>query len=300
METELLKLVYDYSAKGKLVDQKYIEKLIDIVVSSKLLNNYVCKFELLNDEQTFFENGMSLASYSPFSKTISIYINGVNQMLEHHDRYQVLFNSIEQIFYKNLLISQIILHELEHVNQRRIIDNEKSLESEILRLSSAKMDFDMGIKLIESGYSIEQVMIYILSKKTMRNENYRQNYLIAPEERLAEIKSYQEILGLLSHIKEYVPNLIQFEQTNKLENLLRGFDYNSGFLISPTISYLQQNGNAQSLNRFNWYDKDYFSCLEKAKANYSLDDRLKYGLMIDDKEFDSCLEYLKMSPKYNC
>lgn len=300
MEIKLLRLIYDYSIKGKLVDKNYIEKFVEFVVNSKSLNKYVCGLQILPEKKGRIKNGMSLASYRPFSKTICVYTNGINEMLKRKERYKVLFNDVEQIFYKNLIISQIILHELEHANQRKIIDNEKGLEPEILKLSAVYIDFNIRIKLIEAGYSIEEIKIYFLSKNAKKIENYKKNYLIAPEERLAQIKSYQEILDLLSHIKEYVPNLIEFEQTNKIENLLRGFDYDLCYISSPTISYLHQNGNSQALKRFDWYDENYLKCLEKSKDTYSLVDRLKYGLMIDENEFDRCTEIIKLSKKYNC
>lgn len=300
MEIKLLRLIYDYSINGKLVDINFIEKLIDIVVTSKQLDKYVYNLAILPEKESQIEDGISIASYNPFSKVISVYVDGVNQMLEHNDRYLVLFENIEQIFYKNLSITQVILHELEHANQRKIIEKESSLESEILKLSSAEINIKTGIKLIKSGYSVEQVMIYIMTKKMQSINNYRKNYDIAPEERLAEIKSYQEIIDLLSHIKKYVPNLLEFEQTNKLENLLRGFKYDSGFLISPTITYLLESENAHSLNKFEWFNQDYYKCLHQSKEMYSLEDRLKYGLMIDDKEFEYCDYTLKTSRKYNC
>ena len=270
MNIKLLKLIYDYSRSGKLVDHNYVDKLIEIVIEEKKLNKYVIKSQILSEKESFIENGISLAQYNPFSKTISIYANGINQMLEFNDRYLVLFGSTEQLFYKNSLITQIILHELEHANQRKIIDTEQTLEAEILKLITSEISFNTGMKLLNEGYSIEQIITYISIKKHQSNENYKKNYNIAPEERLAEIKSYQEILELLFEIKEYVPNLLEFEQTNKLEQLLRGFDYKEGFIYPPTVLYLIQNGNAQALNRFDWYNEDYYKCLQQSKSNYSL------------------------------
>ena len=81
-------------------------------------------------------DGILLAEYRPNRKLIRIYSETMERMLEDHDRYQELFNGIEQIFYKNVLITQIILHELEHVNQRRIIEKEDTLESKVLKTST--------------------------------------------------------------------------------------------------------------------------------------------------------------------
>lgn len=48
MELEIVKLIYDYSANGKLVDSKFIDKIIEIVVSKKSLNNYVRNVRFTN------------------------------------------------------------------------------------------------------------------------------------------------------------------------------------------------------------------------------------------------------------
>lgn len=213
-------------------------------------------------------------------------------MLERKDKYLVLFESVEQLFYRNLLITQIILHELEHANQRKIVDNEQTLEAQILRLSL--LDYEIK-QILKNKYIDESIITYAKAKMQVYNDNYA----IAPHERLAQIKSYQEILNLLTQIKKYVPNLLEFEQTNKLENLLRGF-YQESEIYSPTAAYLIQNGKSQMLHEFNWYDEDYHKLLEKSKANYSFEDRLKYGLMIDEEEFDYCDQIIKTSRKYNC
>lgn len=41
MNQKILKLLFDYSKQGKIVDINYIDKLIEIVVSEKDLNRYV-------------------------------------------------------------------------------------------------------------------------------------------------------------------------------------------------------------------------------------------------------------------
>ena len=49
MRSEILKLVYDYSTKGKLADHDFIYKLIMIVTSKKGTANYVKSLIFDND-----------------------------------------------------------------------------------------------------------------------------------------------------------------------------------------------------------------------------------------------------------
>ena len=41
MQNELLRIVYDYLKKGKILDSNVIESIVDIVVRNRDLNDYV-------------------------------------------------------------------------------------------------------------------------------------------------------------------------------------------------------------------------------------------------------------------
>lgn len=165
MESKLLRLIFDYSKNGKLVDKAYLEKLIDLVVNSKDISKYVQNSEIVSSGAEETMDGILLAEYRPNRKLIRIYSEAMERMLEDHDRYQELFNGIEQIFYKNVLITQIILHELEHANQRRIIEKEDTLESKVLKTSVTNIDIDLVSTLLNEGFTIDQILYYIRREK---------------------------------------------------------------------------------------------------------------------------------------
>lgn len=300
MEKRLLRLIYDYSVLDKKIDNSYIEKFVDIVVSEKKLNGYVSDIELHPDDDSYKGNKTALAVYNPLSKRIIIYTNGILELLYRNDKYRKLFTRVENAFYAKIQISQIVLHELEHANQRKKIDNEESLESQILRLSMADISIDKLKSLLDKGFTMEQLMLYIYYKGKIRTSNYKANYEKAPEERLADIKSHKEIISILENIKEYVPNLIDFEITNLLENMIRGYTDKGDYIEPPTIRYLLDNGNQVGLSKFDWYDDDAYKALKKSKDNYSLNDRLNFGLMIDEDEYYKSKQMLQYSKKYNC
>lgn len=296
MESKLLRLIFDYSKNGKLVDKAYLEKLIDLVVNSKDISKYVQNSEIVSSGTEETMDGILLAEYRPNRKLIRIYSEAMERMLEDHDKYQELFNGIEQIFYKNVLITQIILHELEHANQRRIIEKEDTLESKVLKTSVTNIDIDLVSTLLNEGFTIDQILYYIRREKTLREEHY----LLLPDERIAEIRSHQEIVRTLEPIKEYTPNLIEFEKTNVFENMLRGYSYNQGRIISPTLEYMKIRKNIDKLKEYEWYDENDQECLKKAKAAFSLKKRLNYGLPIDTSEFSGLSSSLLLSKKYQC
>ena len=295
MKSKLLKLLNDYSVKGRLVDKNYIEKLIDLTVLDKELANYVCGLIITGKDSKIIDPSSVFAAYYPNQKLIKIYMEAIDALCDSYSVYQKMFTDDEQVFYKNLLITQIVLHELEHANQRKIIDQETSLEEELLRVSSIQIDRGFIEKLILAGLSRRQIDLIIERYKAVRDENY----LILPDERLADIKSNQDVAGALSEKDGDVSNLIDFVETNILENKLRGYTYGSGKIVSPTIDYITRTGKGLALQKFYWFDYDPRICLTKVKSALSLDDRLTYGLPIDKYEFISSSQTLLSSRKYN-
>ena len=120
-----------------------------------------------------------------------------------------------------------------------------------------------------------------------------------PHERLAEIKSQQQILDMLELIKDITPNLVDYEGTSKIERLLRGYIEYYDMISVPTFEYLQNPLAFEELSRFHCYQNNYDDSLKVAKKHYSLEERLTYGLSIDQKEYQYCQEVLQLSKKYN-
>ena len=283
MKSKLLKLLYEYSANGKLVDGKYIQKLIEIVVDSKGIVDYAGGLIITDKDSRLRDPNSLLAVYYP------------NRMLKSYNTYQEMFSSTEELFYKNLLVTQVVLHELEHANQRKIMDKEESLEGDILRASLSKQDKDITIKLMQAGLTGKQIDLILETQKTMKSEGG----LILPDERLAEIKSHQEIKDTLSEISDEVPNLIEFENASILESKLRGYTFDKGRIISPTIDYLISTGKSFALQKFEWFNKDSRTCLKNVQSLFSLDERLTYGLPIDNSEFMESSKTLLSTKKYS-
>ena len=126
-----------------------------------------------------------------------------------------------------------------------------------------------------------------------------EKYKINPSERLAEIKSYQQILDMLKMIKDRTPNLIDYEETTQMENLLRGYEEYWGMINVPTYEYILDPGTLQKLSKFHAYLNNYDDALKEVKKYHPLGKRLTYGLPIDQQEYQHCQEAVQMSKKYN-
>lgn len=294
MKSKLLKLLYDYSANGKLADGKYIQELIGIVVDEKNIDDYVGGLLITGKDHSLREPNSLLAVYYPNKKLIAVYLEAIEEMLKGANVYHDMFTDFEQLFYRNLLVTQVVLHELEHANQRRIIDNEESLEGDILRASILEQDQDFILKLTRAGLTRKQIELILETQKTMKSEGG----LTLPDERLAEIKSHEEVTSVLTEISSEVPNLVDFEKTSILESKLRGYTYDKGMIVSPTVDYLVSTGKSFALQKFEWFNKDSRACLKNVQSMFSLDERLTYGLPINSSEFINCSQTLLSSKKY--
>ncbi len=293
MELKILEMLYNYSINNKLVDEHFIDKLVEIVIEHKKLSWYVKEVNIVsgvNNVYCPFENSRVGAYYLPLEKSINVCCESLNQYMQMGDGNAYIFKGVELYFYKNLLTVQSLLHELEHANQLRMVDkNISGIEGEILQYS-----FDETIKVFRKfsiGFPIEQCFYGVNIDKIKKRYN-QEEYELMPDERLAQHNSYEETIAILNYIKNFVPNVIKYQEFCKLQDSLRGYISMNEFIKAPTISFVKMLGEEESLNKFEWYDSNHTICLDKSKHMYSLYDRLKYGLPIDAYECESVYKSL--------
>ena len=280
MEEKLLELLYNYSKNNKLADIDFIVKVVSIVTNYKRLNDYVKKIEY--NSYNKFDNS-SLLGYNFDERKIIIYDEKLNIYLNQVKANDVFIPNKEKLFYKNVEVLEALLHELEHANQSKIMENEKTEEAEILKL--------VGVGKSRELISMELKKIG-LSKKLIENllnnkmKIYYKYYDFAPHERLAEINSHQKMSEILSPIKNFVPNIYKLENTLVLKNKLKGYTFNHK-LISPTVLYLKEQGEENNLRNFCWYDIEDNKCLELSKRFYNSEKRIRLGLPIDNYEYNN-------------
>ena len=254
MET-ILKIIYDSSIHHKILNFKDIEKILELLVIEKCLNEYVLNI----DFQLIRSN--NLASYSNYTKKITIYTNTIDQMIKDIENNVLNVNEFETLLFKNLSILQILLHELEHANQQKISYSNNTLEALIIRLS------------------------YLV------NDSYNENmYEFCPEERLAEIKSFEEINTLIDYINNKLILLPKIIEMEKLKRQLRGYHYKNNFVTVPIIEYFTLGNKKNLLEAFD---------LPNSVLDYTLDDRYKYGFPISNIEYGTSMKKLLLSLQKN-
>lgn len=252
----ILKIIYDKTVDNKTLDLKDIEKILEVLVVEKRLNDYILN---INVQQI---RGNNLASYSTYTKKITIYTEMISQMVKDIGKNILNVNEFEEMLYKNLLILQTLLHEVEHANQQKIAYNDNTLEALIIRLSY----------LVNNGYDDDL-------------------YEYCPEERLAEIKTFDEIFILVNHINKKLIILPDIIETEKLKRQLRGYHYKNNFVTVPIVDYFMVGNKRELLDIFDLSD----ACLK----DYALNDRFKYGFPISINEYGTSMKKLVLSFQKN-
>ena len=260
----ILKIIYDKSVNDRILDLEDIEKILEILVIDNDLNDYILN---LNFQPIGSNN---LASYSSKKRNITVYIKTINEMIKNIEENILNVSNLEKTLYKNLSILQIILHEVEHVKQEKKLYLGSNLETFILRIS----------RLIYSK-DIEKLYEY------------------SPNERFAEIKSFEQIIKLLYELKSNIENLQNILSIEKLQRLLRGYHYSNYSVNSPLITYFKLGNNEKLLSSFEWYNIKYEVTINKVVSLYSLNERLKYGFPITTNEYKENMKFLVLSLNKN-
>jgi len=248
----LIKIIYDYSKKGKVVNKDFIYHALNTLINEKFLNDYVLRIKILNF------NRAVLATYCETSKTIyvnyqkliycvSTYISSNVNVLNYQDRFLIV----------NIYILKILLHELEHVIQVKKIDISKNSESKLLLISN----------------EWEQ----ILKNEEMKKYN-QQLYEVNPLERQATLISYKKIREACQEIenknaiiffkKEYLS--YAFKNYISAKNMFPAKIYFANFpdknLIKKTIELFEKEKfNLRFDLGLNISEEEYLDCNAKVK-----------------------------------
>lgn len=290
MEDKILELISNYSVNGKKADKGFIEQLVNIVVNYKELNNYI-------ENLYFYENYIDenakvvrVAEYNFIDKYMSSNITAINMFIDSYMTYfGSKFNDLEQLFYGNLLVSQIVLHELEHtVQNKKYHSSVNNTETTLIKMglsTSFLLEEPTAflIRLENQGYTPEEIDQLLRQQVGLYKKYYKYN----PIERLADINAYNTLFKVLGPMHKELPNLYDYEYCNYLKSLLSGYDVNcDDNLVSPTAIYMNGMNYQQKLPEFKFYDEDPKIMRDKIFQQHSFIERLSYGLPVNKIEYD--------------
>lgn len=275
MEKDICSLVFNQLRKNKRIDTAFINEIIYIYLSHKHMEGFIKENVDETNLQTYSNykkgEGAAIAAFDPKNKKIVYSEEGIKELNYYLQRsYSPAFKSDDMFLLLSLYVTQIILHELEHVSQfKQTTEKEDTLESKLL--SSTKCS-----EIIYIDYPF-----------------FQRNYQKDLSERLAQIRSFTTITNIIA--EEDLHNNFNVFFNNKLINeKLRGFDFNQYIYFStgPTLDYMDElikNGYASEDSLY-LYKKDKEKALLELYGQYSTSERVDFGLPILKQEYDQLNE----------
>lgn len=250
-EYDLSKLLYSYIINDKLVDEKFIIDSFKIIYSLNDLNGYLngVRFKKMPQGE--------VADYNFKTKTITIDSSIIGKS---NQRLDLLEN--------NILILDLIFHEVCHAFQVKKTNQEDNLESQLL-----KLDFNLKDETNEKNFSD-------FFWKTI----YEKLYLCFPSERLAIYNSFSTIIDLLKIIKlsngsKYIDECYY----SCFFDLNESYTYknNGKTLFSPIEKFTIVHDKVKPLDPF--INKELIYYLNRSKL--SLKEKFVYGLPVSNREY---------------
>lgn len=285
MEEKIFKLIYDYAKANRMIDQAYIDKVIEIVVNAESLHNYVKKTEYITDEEMnkHSKKGWTIQIADASTKMDLSYNHETHMITVYTDNIPKIYDiCLNQMNFNNpklacpSIYTQKILHEIEHGNQERTITEKDNLEAKILYAARPRVNNSNECSVDKKAEELAKIIL--------RTALYYANYGYSPMERMAEIDSYKRMKHILSLSKTDISDIIQYTNKMLLKNLIEAYDDKC---LSPTIRFIKilwQYDNENPLDEFEWYSENDEECLKKSIEMYPFEQRIRCGLPIEKQK----------------
>ena len=115
---------------------------------------------------------------------------------------------------------------------------------------------------------------------------YNNFYEFSPFERLAEIKTYKNIILVFQENRKKSQKIMELLSLEKIKRELRGYHYLGGNSLEyPIKSFYSIGEKPFLLETFKWFDKNNIEAYQNSSVLFDLSDRFLYGFPIDINEF---------------
>ena len=181
----------------------------------------------------------------------------------------------------NMLALEVIRHEIEHAKHlKSLLDGKEDIESTVISYSLRPLAMRLGIDRFPNLDRVDPLFLQL---------SIKENYMIDPGERLAEIKAWKYIVNLLKN-QRTSDDLLR-ARSMLYYSYIRGYQDNRYYLDAPTMSFLSKTG----MHYLNYWLKNRID-----KKDYSFTTRITYGLPITYPEYDQkVLQKVKLRKKIN-
>jgi len=280
ISNELLEEVINISLKNKYIDEELITKIILDIVSNmdEVTKNFLNKIEFCKID---LFGASALCNVE--TGNVKIDLDQIKQYEAQQNRFSILTCNLE--------ILQIIIHELKHL-QSNYIMSLNNIESKLIEISS--YDYIYKKCLQEAKKKVNGfIQINRLAKKLYSDYRY-DNFEIIPDERLAEISSFECLIDVVSkypNFKTNYPEEYKFLLKQYKSVLCEGYNYREKFdnYSSTLIKYLI---SINRLDLLSYLGINLKVCGSNNLSNMDLTTKMKYGLPISRLEYNSLVKTL--------
>ncbi len=263
----LTPLISNQITSKRMPDEDFVTRIADAVINKLGLEYYVRDIRFRN--QPWNGTGDIKCDYNFVSRILYINIRSCLEYFVYNAKYINIAREELLVFLIDN-VSAMILHELEHANQKNKRDlNEDNLETLVLKASYVPRQvatsdalFDM---LLEMGYTEREIYNFLAEKQQL----YLKYHAYSPDERLAECYAHESMGEIFKKLGRY-PNISNYECYMLYLASLRGYSED----IIPTKYYLDKLDVP-----------DYWEEIAEASKGIDLNSRLVLGLEITDSEY---------------
>ena len=260
-------------------------------------------------------NDEIIMAYCPEEESIRIYQKGLYHYIKSTDLYEKtrfqkisdatlssichflnlpFKNQTEKFLFQNALICQSLLHEMDHVLSTKRLQKGKKFPLEYQLIYDAFEPY-LSLKKNLRDYENQKIAREKYLKNKLLYSNYTlkdlNNWGLSPNERHAEIRSYQQIYQIMQVEEKRYEDIANTLLYKLFEFEIRKY---RTCIFSPTIQYYYNMEYFDKLKNLPFYYPDYAILTQKVFQLYpNFQDRILYGLPITCEEFNVQREEMK-------
>lgn len=281
MKNELLEEIIYLSNNDKYITRDLIEKIIEDRVNQEN-KNVIDKFNGVIFGNTHW-HGNVMCSCDVTDGNILV---NYEKIIKEYQKIKKI-NLLEQ----NLRILSYLFHEVNHLKEESVIEL-LNFESLLLSYSGLDMFYPIVENKIKHIRYLTDDKLYkrILDRKI--DELYLKIYDKIPAERFANIRSYKEVLESIYNYPNFKENYNkELKYINELykDQYYLGYDNykkQDKYYTGPLLDYLKFIKMPDLLDDFGFYCEDIKVFLNKSSKEFSIEERMLYGLPVTLEETD--------------
>lgn len=261
----LISLIYDYVKNNRVLDQNFINSILDVVIYELELNDYIIDSKIINVPGKSRKRYL-MANYDFYSRIIEVNLQVALERLKEEAK-KLRLSSIETSYFIAKELAEAILHESEHAHQVKEYDRDgNNLESLIIKRAFAHKTIIRSdiLLLLMNGYSEKELLTRY--KTIKRGIKY---YKYDPLERLADYHALNYIKEILKELN-VGDRIMLHTYCEEYKNYIRGYKLQK----EPTKFFLAKVGGF-----------DYWQEIERLSTDCDLKTRLSLGLSITKDEY---------------